>query len=300
MATVHENVLGECDSLAGRSPAELVRAMRADCPAVSTDDGAAEPIAADVLEPAIAPGLGDLVELILKDRPRLERIIRDPALAAEAIPSFLAIALAGFTLFGIATAIILRSVGIQVELGRVADVLSGAAPSLIAFRDLSAAQAGWLSRMAANLRMIAAYDLGLIAAAGVCLPSLYFYGLLAGVPMSMSRVTVHSLKALAVSAVALVGILPIYMAFSLGAAVFHLPRVLTEAALWLGLVLPFVAGLWGVESLYRGFTALAQLLPADRRCSRACLLRRLVVSWSVCSTAVTPVMIHTLWEYFSR
>jgi len=41
-------------------------------------------------------------------------------------------------------------------------------------------------------------------------------------------------------------------------------------------------------------------LPLKGRCQRACLLRRLVVSWSVCYAAVTPVMIYSLWEYFAR
>jgi hypothetical protein len=148
--------------------------------------------------------------------------------------------------------------------------------------------------------LIAAYDLGLIAAAGVCLPSLYFYGLLAGIPMSMARVTVHTVKAMSTTAVALVGILPIYMAFSLGAAIFHAPQLYSDSILWLGLILPFAAGLFGISSLYEGFTGLADVLPAERRYRRTCFLRRLVVSWSVCYTAVTPVMIYTLWEYFSR
>ena len=66
------------------------------------------------------------------------------------------------------------------------------------------------------------------------------------------------------------------------------------------LLRPFAAGLFGANSLYTGFTGLADVLPAERRCRRACFLRRLVVSWSFCYTAVTPVMIYTLWEYFSR
>src|SRR5579859_5852636 len=58
-----------------------------------------------VLTPVPAPGLFDLIELILKDRPRLERIIRDPSLAGELIPRFLAISLLGFTFFGISLAL---------------------------------------------------------------------------------------------------------------------------------------------------------------------------------------------------
>ena len=251
------------------------------------------------LETVAPPRFLEIVELILKDRPRLERIIGDPWLSAELIPRFLAVALMGFTLFGIALAIIVESIGIRMELTSVRTILQPSESALIQFNpapsglDLS----GFGGRA---LRLIAAYDLGLIAAAGVCLPSLYFYALLAGVPMSMARVTVHTLKGMATTAVALVGILPIYMALSLAVAVFHLPGMLAESVLWLGLSLPFGAGLFGMLSVYAGFTALAEAIPTPRRCRRACLLRRLVVSWSVCYAAVTPVMIYSLWEYFSR
>jgi hypothetical protein len=277
-----------------------------ECPADSreaaSDSGSGVP--ADVpglLQPVAPPKFLELVELILKDRPRLERVIRDPSLAAQLIPRFLAVSLIGFTLFGVAMALIVQAIGVQLELASIRSVLEGTAPALIRIEPLaSPAGRGIFHKVGDGLHLVAAYDLGLIAAAGVCLPSLYFYGLLAGISLSMARVTVHTVKAMSTTAVALVGILPIYMAFSLGAAIFQAPPVVTESVLWLGLVLPFVAGLFGVNSLYTGFTALTDALPAERRYRRACFLRRLVVSWSVCYTAVTPVMIYTLWEYFSR
>ncbi len=277
-----------------------------DCSAgdrnVATEADAPHPGApGDIFEPVSSPNLLDLVELILKDRPRLERVIRDPALAAELIPRFLAVSLIGFTLFGVAMALVIHALGVRLELASMKAVLEGTAAGLIQFEPLGARSgAEMVHAVSAGLRLISAYDLGLIAAAGVCLPSLYFYGLLAGIPMSMARVTVHTVKAMSTTAVALVGILPIYMAFSLGAAVYHAPPVVTESVLWLGLVLPFAAGLFGVNSLYSGFMALTDSLPAERRYRRTCFLRRLVVSWAVCYTAVTPVMIYTLWEYFSR
>jgi hypothetical protein len=260
------------------------------------------PVAPDaVLTEVSAPGLLQLVEMLLKDRPRLEHIIHDPSLSAELIPRFLAVALVAFTLFGTALAIVIAAVGVHVNLSAIADVLNGKSPALIEFARIGSVSArGLVGGTIDAMKLISAYDLGLIAAAGVCLPSLYFYGLLAGVPMSMARVTVHTLKGMATTAVALVGILPIYMAFALGAAVFQMPELMVNSVLWLGLILPFVAGLFGVGSLYTGFTALARHLPAACRGRRACLLRRLIVSWSACYTAVTPVMIFTLWEYFSR
>jgi uncharacterized membrane protein len=264
---------------------------------IALDQGNAESILAAVP----APRLFDLIELILKDRPRLERIIRDSSPAGELIPRFLAISLVGFTFFGVALAFMIAAVGVRIDLMSIKSALDGTTATLMSFNhDLSFAVFGMGRTLAAGVHLIAAYDLGLIAAAGVCLPSLYFYGLLAGVPMSMAGVAVHTLKGMATTATALVGILPIYMAFSLGAAVFDAPAVLVDSVLRVGLLLPFAAGLFGAHSLYAGFNALAATMPSERRCQRACLLRRLVVSWSVCYTAVTPVMIYTLWEYFSR
>ncbi len=274
---------------------------RDDCAASFETDISDPTNEKDVFQPVASPKMLALVELILKDRPRLERVIRDPALAAELIPRFLAVSLVGFTLFGVTMALVIHAVGVRLHLASMKEVLEGTSASLIQFEPFVTQSGAKIVRdITAGLRLVSAYDLGLIAAAGICLPSLYFYGLLAGVPMSMARVTVHTVKAMSTTAVALVGILPIYMAFSLGAAIFHAPLVVTESVLWLGLVLPFAAGLFGVNSLYTGFTGLTDALPPERRWRRACFLRRLVVSWSVCYTAVTPVMIFTLWEYFSR
>jgi hypothetical protein len=99
--------------------------------------------------------------------------------------------------------------------------------------------------------------------------------------------------------VALVGILPVYAALGMAAVVFQVPPQALESTMLLGLVLPFIAGLWGSYSLYDGFGTLCDTLPAERRDRRACFLRRLVFSWCACYTAVSPVMIFTLWEALS-
>ncbi|MFO0948613.1 MAG: hypothetical protein U1D30_22265 [Planctomycetota bacterium] len=44
------------------------------------------------------------------------------------------------------------------------------------------------------IKLLLAYNFGLIAAVGVCLPSFYFYGLLAGVRMSMLEVAVLAMR----------------------------------------------------------------------------------------------------------
>ena len=132
------------------------------------------------------------------------------------------------------------------------------------------------------------------------MPSLYFYGLLAGVRMTWLDAAVQALKSKATSAVALVGILPIYAALDMGIVIVDAPELLRYGAYWLGLILPFIAGLWGTAALYRSFATLCDTLPPERRQQRTCFLRRLVASWAACYTAVAPVMIFTLWEHLAR
>ncbi len=148
--------------------------------------------------------------------------------------------------------------------------------------------------------------MGLIAATGICLPSLYFYGLLAGVKMSMRDVVIHSLRAKATAAIALIGILPMYAAVVMGVVILAGPAdegglyPILSAALWLGLILPFIGGLFGTWTLHNGFVGLCDTMSPERRENRACFLRRLTLSWSAVYTAVSPVMIFTLWEYLER
>ncbi|HEV3165864.1 MAG TPA: hypothetical protein VGZ22_17680 [Isosphaeraceae bacterium] len=228
---------------------------------------------AEPTRPRAGPSAIRLVELMLKDPARLHDLIRDDARQAELIPRFLAIAIVGFTIFGVAATVVLNAAGTW-------------PPGVPASR--------WSDATAANL--ILAYVVGMIAATGVCLPSFYFYGLLAGLKISMLHVTTHAMKGMATSAVVLVGILPLYVAMALGMIVFQAPVSLLETTLYFGLGLPFVAGLWGVQSLYYGFLRLADTIPQECRFERSCFLRRLIMAWSGCYTVVTPVMIYTLWK----
>lgn len=223
-----------------------------------------------------------LVELMLKGPDRLDEITRDETRQAGLVTQFLAISLVGFTIFGVAATVMLNA---GVALGTAQSWPEG----------IPAAH--WGGRSIGNL--VLAYNIGLVAATGICLPSFYFYGLLAGVKTSMLGVLTHAMKGKSVAAVTLVGILPIYLAVVLGMIVFKLPAHLTQLTLYGALALPFVAGLNGVRSLYIGFMGLTDTLPPHRRCQRACLLRRLVFAWSACYTAVTPLMVYTIWNHLS-
>jgi hypothetical protein len=250
--------------------------------------------------PGTVPGMLVLLELILKNRPRLDQLLRDPHAAPKLMPRLLALPLAAFTLFGVTLSIVFVALGLHLELHSIDQTLQGKFRELfIMFPSSALPPRDWGSTLRCSLRLIFAYDLGLIASAGICLPSLYFYGLLAGIPLSLAQVSLHTLKGMATTAVALFGIIPIYLAIALGAAIFQAPLIMNSSVLGTGMILPFIAGLFGMRSLYIGFTDLAQTIP---HCpgERACLLRRLVISWSICYTAVTPVMIYTLWERVSR
>jgi len=248
------------------------------------------------VEDAAKTGIADLVELILKRRDRLEQLIREPSLQSLLLPKFLAIALIGFVFFGVALSLVFTSAGQWPRLITIRDMVAGRADSIVIFDSLASREtplSRWMDGSAEAL--IAAYAIGLIAATGICLPSLYFYGLLAGVRMTMLDVVIQSLKSKATAAVALVGILPIYAALGLAVVIFDLPESVRNATFWLGLILPFLAGLFGTYSLYHGLAGFGDTLAADRRFRRECFLRRLVLSWATCYTAVTPVMIHCLW-----
>jgi hypothetical protein len=86
----------------------------------------------------------------------------------------------------------------------------------------------------------------------------------------------------------------------MGVVIFGAGERHLHATMLLGLVLPFIAGFWGTVSLYQGFSQVCETMPSDRVARRECFLRRLVLSWSACYSAVMPVMIFSLWEVFSR
>ena len=221
------------------------------------------------------------MEMLLKNQPALDRQLRDEAQQRAMIPQLLAIAMSGFTLYGVVVTAILN--GIHAKTG-------------FWLPGVPAAYADGAG--VGNLTI--AYCAGLIAANGICLPSFYFYSLLAGVRTTMVGVVAHALKGMAAGAIALVGILPIYVAGALSAVVF-------QASAWhLGfwslaaLLLPFIAGIWGAICLYRGFVELSDTIAPECRRRRRCFLRRLILAWCGCYTFVTPLAIYTLWNHLAR
>jgi hypothetical protein len=264
--------------------AKLIHNLYDDRPAPTRDNGMEDDIIS--VEPADAPGLEadehstlGLIELLLKAPLRVDALARDEGRQAELIPRFLGIVLLSFSVYALGLVLLLN----------YAD--RAALPDFL--------RPHWTNTFGPAFSLWAAYTLGLVAASGVCLPSFYFFGLLAGVRVSALQVTGHVMKGKASTAVMLLGILPIYVAIVLGLIVFAAPALLLQDVLYVGLALPFLAGLWGVWSIYRGFQGHADTLPECRRERRGCFLRRLTFAWAAVYSAVTPVMIYTLWLYFA-
>ncbi len=244
--------------------------------------------------------LAGIVELLLKDQRHFDWRARDTSLQRGLIPRLLAIGLTGYVVFGVALAVMFGAARIWPELLAISAWLDKPTLPLVTFASLdeTAWWQPWVDGSAINL--VAAFSFGLIGSIGVCLPSFYFYGLLAGVRTSLLHVTAIALKGMASGAIALIGILPLYFAIALGFLVCDAPRGMIELLAYIGFALPFIAGLWGTQSLYVALVNLVDTMPNDRRYERTCFLRRLLVSWSVCFTAVTPVMIFTVWEFLER
>jgi hypothetical protein len=229
----------------------------------------------------LEPSTLGLVELILKDPDRVDALNREDNRQTELLPRFLSIALVGYTLFSIAMILLLNT----------------ADPAAYPRRLLPAPPAGWADGSALGLWL--GYTLGIVAATCVCLPTFYFFALLAGVRMSMLQVAAQVLRGTASHAILLVGLLPIYVAFVLGLVVFQAETRTLEAGLYVGLLLPFLAGPEAMRTIYHGVMGMAETLPPERRCRRACFLRRLTLSWTTCHAIVAPVMIYRLWEFFA-
>lgn len=234
---------------------------------------------AELAEPPSLPvnehSLLGLVEMLLKAPTQLDAWTRDPERQAELIPRLLTLALTSFALFS----------AVLVLLFRYAP--GDAVPFFVEH---------WSEAAGPAIALGLAYPVGMIAATGICLPTFYFFGLLAGVRISVLQVTTHVLKGKAATAVLLLGLTPIYLCITLGMLIFHADDMAVSAALIAGLALPFLAGVWGVRSIYIGFLGLADTLPPERRCRRTCFLRRLTVAWAAVYTIVTPVMIWSLYE----
>jgi hypothetical protein len=223
-----------------------------------------------------------LVELLLKQPEGVDILNRRPAWQRDLFPRFLLIAESSFLVYALIMVLLLNLAP------------AAAFPQGIWF---TLPPASWADGTC--LGLILAYTLGILLAASVCLPSFYFYSLLAGVKISWLQISSLIGKGTAANGVMLLGILPIYLAVALGLIVFDAPAEWLAVTLNAGLALPFLTGLWGLRSIYVGILDISENLPQERHCHRQCFLRRLIFSWAGVYALVVPVMIYRLWEFFA-
>jgi hypothetical protein len=245
-------------------------------------DSSTELETAPCVEPEPCLSTLGLVELLLKDPARVDELGQRPECQRDVFTRLLLIAQLSYAIYG-------------VMMGLVLNVSS--ATSALQFHSLPVPPASWHDGSVLGLPM--AYNLGIVLAACVCLPSFYFYSLLAGAPLTWLQISLVVAKGTAANAVMLLGILPIYVAVVLGGIVFQAPADVMRWELLAGLLLPFVAGLWGLLETYRGIVAMSARLPPLRLRRRLCFLSRLTLSWTTVYMMVVPVMIYRLWQHFA-
>ena len=211
-------------------------------------------------------------ELLLKNRAELSAVLRAGDRLGDALQKLLAISLIGFGVYAATIAAVLHLSRVNGGLNRF----------------------GWIS-------LLVSYTIGPIATLGVCLPSFYFYALLAGVQPSMLQVAVQSVRAITVTSVLLLGIMPLYLAVVVGLYIIGGPQDSAFIqSLTAGFLLPIFAGVYGVVTFYKGFVDLASTLPPQRRRTRARFLTRMALAQAGLYAFVMPVMIYTLLDSLSR
>ncbi len=217
----------------------------------------------------LEPTFVNLTEMTLKRPEDVRAVVKDEPSQPRAVLNLLLLGLAGISLYS----------AVFTAIAALAPRVDWMPP--VALADPSAA------------RPLLTYSIGMVGALGICLPSFYFYGLLAGVRASMLQVAAISLHALARTGVILMGLLPVYVAAILGMVVLGATEGLAyEALLMAGVLLPFLAGLSSLPVCYRGFLDLIETLPEARAAGRAPMVRLLALAWAALYTTVAPV---TLW-----
>jgi hypothetical protein len=223
-----------------------------------------------------------LIDLILRDPARLDQLNRTPDRQGELLPKLLLLSQAGYLIYSAVMLFLLNLTPADAWPDRL---------------GITIPHASWRDGTALGLAL--AYGPGIVLASCICLPSFFFYSLLAGVRMSWLQIAAVIVKGTAANAVMLLGILPIYVALALGLLVFKASAFALAWVMLLGLALPFVAGLWGLWEIYRGVMDLSAALPPAGGYRREGFLRRLTLSWAGVYTAVAPLMIYRLWEWFA-
>jgi hypothetical protein len=220
--------------------------------------------------PAVRPSMFDLV----LRRPRLlDRILREEGALPKAIQELASLSVVGLAVYG-------AVVGASAQLVRDRLV-----PGMFFASGLPAV---W---------MALAFVLAFLGAICICLPSFYFFAQLSGLDASFRMVTAQALRGVATTAVLLLGAAPFYAAWVLGSVVGVFQDV--DAALQVGMLIPFAVGLFGVGAVYRAFRSMLDVLPVTH-VRRGNFVRRMVLAWGALFTAIAPVALYRAGEWFGR
>lgn len=218
--------------------------------------------------PVTTPGVdAPMFDLVLRHPRHLDQLLRDEAQLPRAIQELVTLSFIGLAVHGLV-------VGISAQLAGTEVFFARGMPAL------------W---------MPVAFVLAFLGALGICLPSFYFFTQLSGLDASFRLVTAQAIRGTAKTAVLLLGALPFYAAWLLGNVVGLFSNV--EGTLTIGMVLPFLVGLWGVVEVDRGFRGMVDALPVTH-VRRGNFIRRMVLAWGALYTVIAPVALVRLCEWF--
>jgi hypothetical protein len=222
----------------------------------------------NLTQPAARPAF----ELVMRDSPDLSQALLDK----EALPSWTG-QLLGISVLGLA--------------------IHGAAVGLVSKLLLERGASFVWVKGSVLLWMPLTFVGALLGALAICLPTFYFYTQLSGLDASFRLVTAQALRVQAKTSVLLLAALPFYVALALGSVVTK--QIDPGLVVACGLGLPFLVGLVGIRSLYRGFVELLEVLPITHR-RRGDFLLRMVLCWGAVYSVVAPVSLWRLGEWLGR
>ncbi|HZN92122.1 MAG TPA: hypothetical protein VFB81_05435 [Myxococcales bacterium] len=246
----------------------IIQALPVDPPAKVEAPAPVEVAEVEEEIPAVRPSMFDLV----LRRPRLlDRVLRDERSIPKAIQDLVSLSVIGFSVYGLVV---------------------GASAQLVHDR------LGWNSFFTHGTPAVwtpLSFVLAFLGAIGICLPSFYFFTQLSGLDASFRSVTAQALRGAATTAVLLLGAAPFYGAWVLGNVVGVFSDV--RFTLQIGMVLPFIIGLFGVGAVERAFRSMVEVVPITHR-RRGNFVRRMVMAWGALFTAIAPVALYRLGEWF--
>jgi hypothetical protein len=228
-----------------------------------------------VAECAPRPGVGELLGWMLTNRERFRLELADDDAAELVLPRLLGITTASLFAYGLVMWIVVAATGTELPF-MTGD--AGGRPGLLSFS--------------------LAYVIGIVGAVGICLPSFYFFALQCGFRPTLRGIVVAVAGGQALTAVFLIGLLPVFAACILGAE--RLGGSAATLADWtrLGLLLPLAAGLVGAAELHAWFTGLAEELPPKARARREGIVSFLGIWSTALYVLVAPVLVYQLLRTF--